>query len=46
MTRNGLQFAPAVPGDEPAYIALQRALANYDSVMQTNVAERPEGPGK
>ena len=29
MTRQGLTFAPAVPGDESAYIALQRALANF-----------------
>jgi hypothetical protein len=30
MTRNGLQFAPAVEGDEPAYVALHQALAEYD----------------
>jgi len=27
----GLQFAPAVPGDEPAYTSLYRALANFDN---------------
>lgn len=30
MTREGLVFAPAVPGDEAAYRALHRALAVYD----------------
>jgi hypothetical protein len=30
MTRHGLQFAPAVEGDEPAYVALHQALAEYD----------------
>ncbi len=31
MTKQGLVFAPAVPGDEPAYLAVHRALAAYDS---------------
>jgi hypothetical protein len=31
MTRQGLRFAPAVRGDEPAYLALHRALVRYDS---------------
>ncbi len=35
MTDNGLQFAPAVDGDQEAYIALHRALANYDSAANT-----------
>ncbi|GIW78255.1 MAG: hypothetical protein KatS3mg105_0062 [Gemmatales bacterium] len=30
MTEQGLRFAPAVPGDEAAYIALHRALASFD----------------
>jgi hypothetical protein len=30
MADNGLQFAPAVDGDQAAYNALHRALANYD----------------
>jgi hypothetical protein len=30
MTKQGLTFAPAVPGDEAAYVALHRALASYD----------------
>jgi hypothetical protein len=34
MTEQGLVFAPAVPGDEAAYVALQRALASYDQVTQ------------
>ncbi|HLJ95510.1 MAG TPA: hypothetical protein VKU02_20200 [Gemmataceae bacterium] len=29
MSGQGLKFAPAVPGDEGAYVALHRALANY-----------------
>jgi hypothetical protein len=31
MTANGLRFAPALPGDEPAYRAVQRALAGCDA---------------
>jgi hypothetical protein len=30
MTREGLEFAPAVTGDEAAYVSLHRALATYD----------------
>lgn len=30
MTQHGLQFAPAVEGQEPAYGALHQALAEYD----------------
>jgi hypothetical protein len=29
MGRQGLRFAPAVSGDEGAYVAIHRALANY-----------------
>src|SRR5262249_33632561 len=29
MGRKGLRFAPAVAGDEGAYVAMHRALANY-----------------
>jgi hypothetical protein len=31
MSGQGLRFAPAVPGDEGAYVALHRALVNYSS---------------
>jgi hypothetical protein len=31
MIANGLRFAPAVPGDAPAYVSVQRALAAYDA---------------
>ena len=31
MASNGLRFAPALPGDEPAYRAVQRALAGCDA---------------
>jgi hypothetical protein len=34
MKKQGLQFAPAVPGDERAYVALHQALANYDVAAQ------------
>jgi hypothetical protein len=39
MSRSGLRFAPATPGDEPAYNALYRALADFDAGMQ--VAQKP-----
>jgi hypothetical protein len=38
MTKQGLQFAPAVPGDESAYLALHQAIANYDAAAQTQQA--------
>jgi hypothetical protein len=38
MTKQGLQFAPAVPGDESAYVALHQALANYDVAAQAQQA--------
>jgi hypothetical protein len=34
MIDHGLQFAPAVPGDEPAYLALHQSLAAYDSAVK------------
>jgi hypothetical protein len=40
MTKQGLQFAPAVPGDESAYVALHQALANYDTAAQAQTASR------
>jgi len=40
MNDNGLQFAPAVPGDEPAYMALQQSLSTYDRMAQSQTAER------
>jgi hypothetical protein len=39
MSRSGMRFAPATPGDEPAYNALYRALADFDAGMQ--VAQKP-----
>jgi hypothetical protein len=38
MTRQGLQFAPAQPGGEPAYFALQSAMTTY-----ANAARNPSG---
>ncbi len=41
MTKNGLHFAPATPGDQSAYAALHRALAVYDfAVQQGTTAEK------
>jgi hypothetical protein len=34
MTQQGLHFAPAVAGDEAAYLALHRALSSYESTAQ------------
>jgi hypothetical protein len=39
MQDNGLQFAPAVDGEQAAYNALHRALANYDLSANTTVAQ-------
>jgi hypothetical protein len=38
MSRNGLKFAPANPGDERAYQALQVALAAYSMSIHNQVA--------
>jgi hypothetical protein len=38
MAERGLWFAPAVPGDEPAYLTLYRALAAYDAGMPPRMA--------
>jgi hypothetical protein len=40
MAKQGLQFAPAMPGDESAYTALHQALANYDLAAQAQSASR------
>jgi hypothetical protein len=41
MATHGLHFAPAGPGDEPAYVALQRAFTAYsDQVAPSLVSER------
>jgi hypothetical protein len=40
MTRLNLRFAPAVPGDEAAYLALQRALAEYDIALHSQAVAR------
>ena len=41
MTKEGLQFAPAVAGDEAGYLALHRALVAYETQGQAVlVAER------
>lgn len=40
MGKNGLKFAPAVPGDEAAYTALHRALAAYGTAVSRLTAEQ------
>jgi hypothetical protein len=40
MADNGLRFAPVSPGGETAYVALQHALAAYDSEGGTPVRQR------
>jgi len=40
MTRRDLRFAPAVPGDEAAYLVLQRALAEYDLAIHSQVVAK------
>lgn len=40
MTEKGLQFAPASAGDEAAYVALHRAMAQYDVNTQALIAEK------
>jgi hypothetical protein len=45
MANKGLWFAPAVPGDEPAYLTLYRALAAYDAGMPPRMAGAGEERG-
>lgn len=39
---SGLQFAPAVAGDEAAYVAFHRALAAYATAMHSQVVAEPQ----
>jgi len=41
MGEHGLSFAPSVSGDEPAYVALQRALAHGGASAEASVASKP-----
>jgi hypothetical protein len=41
MTQHGLQFAPAVEGQEPAYEAVHQALAEYDVAANAEAACKP-----
>jgi len=45
MTRNGLKFAPANPGDEPAYTALYQSMLSYDMGL-TQLVSRYSSPGR
>lgn len=40
MTRDGLRFAPSVPGNESAYLALHRMLAAFDVSINRAVVEQ------
>ncbi len=42
MGKNGLRFAPATPGDEPAYRHLYQRLLAYDAALATAVARPGE----
>ena len=42
MQDNGLQFAPAVDGEQAAYTALHRVLANYDMAASSLLARSPQ----
>jgi hypothetical protein len=42
MTKNGLKFAPAMPGDERAYQAVQTALAAQSLALHSQVAANKE----
>jgi hypothetical protein len=42
MASNGLRFAPAVPGDESAYLAVQEALASYDRALNPGLEKELE----
>jgi hypothetical protein len=46
LTEKGLRFAPAVDGDEAAYIALHRALVAYDAGANAQLAAEKETPGQ
>src|SRR5262249_43394132 len=40
MSRQGLRFAAATSGDQAAYVALHRALADFDTAMGAQVAQQ------
>jgi hypothetical protein len=44
MKNNGLIFAPASPGDEPAYDALYSSLASYDLMFNTQLLTSKKKP--
>jgi hypothetical protein len=44
MTDNGLRFAPAVSGDEDAYMTLYRALQAFDAGMPEVASRHPATP--
>jgi hypothetical protein len=44
MTRQGLRFAPANPGDEPFYTALHQALISYDMGLTQLVSRYNPNP--
>jgi hypothetical protein len=40
MSSHGLEFGPATPGDEAAYMALYRSLASYDNAVRPETSKR------
>jgi hypothetical protein len=40
MSSHGLEFGPATPGDEAAYMALYRSLASYDNAVREETTKR------
>jgi hypothetical protein len=46
MADKGLQFAPATPSDEPAYLALYHALAAFDAGMPRVATTSGSGDNK
>jgi hypothetical protein len=45
MSGQGLRFAAAVSGNEPSYIALHRAMADYDLALNQVALQAGPGPG-
>jgi hypothetical protein len=46
LNAKGLRFAPATPGDEPAYVALHRALVAYDRAAKAQLASDSQSTPK
>jgi hypothetical protein len=40
MASKGLRFAPAVSGEQDAYLALHHALVNYNNLLQSQIGSK------